>query len=264
VTNNNTPDNNGVRSTSVSVTLNAKSLGVDAFIKLEETREFPELVTPADAIIVREDIAAILAEQAIAIIGDTAKTVKAAAAATPQGHVSVHQVNPQMPAGQAAGQPAPAQAGPAQVAAVANGAAFQTEWRSVASKFGDGELRYIATSSYSSDQLENDVNQWLLGKGLNPGCFKVWDNRPGPRGLEAGVPNGAVAAVKVSKDLMEAVPDDFQKIPAARVKFNSNGSLYVWFTKEFEAFLKYGGAALFSLNAQGQAAPAAQGEGSPF
>ena len=39
---------NGVRSTSVSITLNAKSLGVDAFIKLEETREFPILVSSGE------------------------------------------------------------------------------------------------------------------------------------------------------------------------------------------------------------------------
>jgi hypothetical protein len=239
--------NNGVRSTSVSITLNAKSLGVDAFVKVEETREFPELASAADAIIVREELASILTDQALEIIANTATTVKAKLAESPRGHVSVHQVNPAAPQGVAAGTPAPAQAGPAQVTAVANGASFQTEWRSVPSKFGDGEMRFITTASYSSGQLENDVNQWLLGKGLNPACFKVWDNRPGQRGLEAGVPNGSVAAVKVSKELIEACPPDFQKIPAARVKFNSNGTLYVWFTKEFEAFLKYGGQGLFTI-----------------
>jgi hypothetical protein len=250
------PDNitdYGVRSTSVSITLNAKSLGVDAFIKLEETREFPTLVSAGEAVIVREDIVEILTDQALEIIAKTAETVKAKLAEMPRGHVSVHQVNPSAPQGVAAGTPAPAQAGPAQVAAVANGASFQTEWRSVPSKFGDGELRFISTSSYSSGQLEADVANWLRGKGLNPALFKTWDNRPGPRGLEAGVPNGSVAAVKIGRDIIDACPPDFQKIPAARVKFNSDGSLYVWFTKEFEAFLKYGGQGIFT---SGNAAPA--------
>lgn len=244
----------GVRSTSVSITLNAKSLGVDAFVKVEETREFPELASAADAIIVREELASILTDQALEIIGKTAETVKAKLAEQPRGHVSVHQVNPAAPQGVAAGTPAPAQAGPAQVAAVANGASFQTEWRSVPSKFGDGELRFIATSSYSSAQLEADVANWLRGKGLNPLLFKTWDNRPGARGLEAGVPNGSVAAVKVGRDIIDACPPDFQKIPAARVKFNSDGTLYVYFTKEFDAFLKYGGANIFAQ--QGAPAPA--------
>jgi hypothetical protein len=250
----------GVRSTSVSITLNAKSLGVDAFIKLEETREFPTLVSSGEAVIVREDIASILTDQALAIIEETAQTVKAAAAAKPQGHVSVHQVNPAAPQGVAFNQVAPAQAGPAQVAAVANGAAFQTEWKSVASKFGDGDLRFISTASYPSDRLEAEVRNWLSGKGLNPMLFKVWDNRPGPRGLEAGVPNGAVAAVKVGKEIIDACPPDFQKIPAARVKFNSDGSLYIWFTKEFESFLKYGGNALFT----GGTSQSSAGSESPF
>lgn len=239
----------GVRSTSVSITLNAKSLGVDAFIKLEETREFPTLVNAGEAVIVREDIVDILTDQALEIIAKTAETVKAKLAEMPRGHVSVHQVNPAAPQGAAYGQPAPAQTGPAQVAAVANGASFQTEWRSVPSKFGDGDLRFISTNSYSSAQLEADAAKWLAGKGLNPNLFKTWDNRPGPRGLEAGVPNGAVAAIKVSKDIVDSCPPDFQKIPAARAKFNADGSLYIWFTKEFEAFLKYGGQGIFGQGA---------------
>lgn len=251
--------NNGVRSTSVSITLNAKSLGVDAFVKVEETREFPELATPADAIIIREELASILTDQALGIIATTAETVKAKLAEMPRGHVSVHQVNPAAPQGVAAGTQAPAQPGPAQVAAVANGASFQTEWKSVPSKFGDGELRFITTASYSTGQLEADVANWLRSKGLNPILFKVWDNRPGARGLEAGVPNGSVAAVKVSREIIDACPPDFQKIPAARVKFNSDGTLYVYFTKEFDAFLKYGGQGIFGAQVA-TAAPA----GNPF
>ena len=251
--------NNGVRSTSVSITLNAKSLGVDAFVKVEETREFPELATPADAIIIREELASILTDQALGIIATTAETVKAKLAEMPRGHVSVHQVNPAAPQGVAAGTQAPAQPGPAQVAAVANGASFQTEWKSVPSKFGDGELRFITTASYSTGQLEADVANWLRSKGLNPILFKVWDNRPGARGLEAGVPNGSVAAVKIGRDIIDACPPDFQKIPAARVKFNSDGTLYVYFTKEFDAFLKYGGQGIFGAQVA-TAAPA----GNPF
>jgi hypothetical protein len=221
-------------------------------VKLEETREFPIPVSAGEAVVVREDIASILTDQALAIIADTAETVKAKLAEMPRGHVSVHQVNPAAPQGVAYNTAAPAQPGPAQVAAVANGAAFQTEWKSVPSKFGDGDLRFITTASYSSGQLEADVANWLRGKGLNPILFKTWDNRPGARGLEAGVPNGSVAAVKVSKEIIDACPPDFQKIPAARVKFNSDGTLYVYFTKEFESFLKYGGVAIFGA----QSAPA--------
>ena len=58
-------ENGGVRATSVSVTLNAKPLGVDAFIKLEQTHEFVDLATDFEALQKRQDIAEILTEQAL-------------------------------------------------------------------------------------------------------------------------------------------------------------------------------------------------------
>jgi hypothetical protein len=111
---------------------------------------------------------------------------------------------------------------------------------SVPSKFGDGELRFISTASYSTSQLESEVGNWLRQHAMNPDAFKVWDNRPGQKGLEAGVPNGCVAAVKISKDAQEFVTGEIANQAIARVKFNSNGSLYIWFTKEAEAAIKYG------------------------
>jgi hypothetical protein len=232
----------GVRSTSVSITLNAKSLGVDAFVKLEQTYEFTELANDAEALIRRGQIAELLTDEILEIISNTAASVKQHAAENPRGAVSVHPVQPaQVPAGSQAGQAAPVQPTQA-IGAVANGADFQNDWGSCPSRFGDGDIRFIRTSSYSSDQMEADTGAWLLSKGLNPNSFKVWDNRPGPKGLEAGVPNGAVGTVKVTKDVLDQVPDEFTRVPAARIKFNNNGTLYIWFTKEFEAFMKYGGA----------------------
>jgi hypothetical protein len=111
---------------------------------------------------------------------------------------------------------------------------------SVPSKFGDGELRFITTATYSSSQLEAEVGNWLRQHGLNPDAFKVWDNRPGAKGLEAGVPNGCVAAIKISKDAQAYVAGDIANQAIGRVKFNNNGSLYIWLTKEAEAAIKYG------------------------
>ena len=137
--------------------------------------------------------------------------------------------------------------------AVANGAAFQSDWRTIASKFGDGDMRYLSMASYSTQRLEQDSAVWLNNQGPNPTLFKVWDNRSGPRGLEANVPNGSVATIKIGRDIIDACPPDFQRIPAARVKFNSDGTLYIYFTKEFESFLKFGGSNIFST--QPQASP---------
>jgi hypothetical protein len=97
--------------------------------------------------------------------------------------------------------------------------------------------------------LETEVRAWLTARGFDPALFKIWDNRPGARGLEAGVPNGSVANIKVDDAAQAAIPAEFGRVPAARVKFNNDGSLYVWFTKEFEAASKYGAVDPLKLGA---------------
>jgi hypothetical protein len=233
-------DGGGVRSVSVSITLNAKALGADMFIKLEEAYEFSTPTDESGALFKREEIAQILREQAISVAKESADEFRAAVAATPRGSVSVHQVIPDQHPGTQAGAAAPV-SGPAATVAVANGAAPTAGgWMSVPSRFGDGELRFLPTSVYSSGQLEAEVGNWLRQHGFNPDAFKVWDNRPGQKGLEAGVPNGCVAAIKISKDAQAFVAGDIANQAIGRVKFNSNGSLYIWFTKEAEAAIKYG------------------------
>jgi hypothetical protein len=134
-------------------------------------------------------------------------------------------------------------AGAGAVMAAANGAPVSNDgWMSVPNKFGEGEMRFLTTAVYPSHQLEVGVQQFLASKNLNPAFFKVWDNRPGQRGLEAGVSQGCVANIK----LLDGAPGSEQlgKAAAGRVKFNANGSLYIWLTKEFEAALKFVGPML--------------------
>jgi hypothetical protein len=239
------PKDGGVRSTSVAITLNAKSLGVDAFIKVEQTFEFVNPASPEVAAEKRVELSESLNAEALVIVKSTAEKVKQYAAENPRGATSVHdvQARPAPVASQAGTQVSGS--GVAAVTAVANGAGHSQEWGSVPSKFGDGDLRFLTTASYSSEQLEADVAAWLSSQGMNPAGFKVWDNRSGPRGLEAGVPQGSVANIKVDKSLVDNgfVPTDFARVPAARVKFNNNGSLYIWFTKEFDGYRKYSLAA---------------------
>lgn len=234
----------GVSQVSVSITLSTKALGADAFIKLEETYDFGTPVNEGEAVIRRSDMIDILRDQVIMEAKNVVDAVREAVATTPKGAVSVHPVNPVSASGAQAGSVAPAFSGPQATVAVANGAAPApaggAAWMSVPSKFGDGELRFITTASYPSSQLEAEVGNWLRQHGLNPDAFKVWDNRPGAKGLEAGVPNGCVAAVKIAKDAQSFVPSDISNQAIARVKFNNNGSLYIWLTKEAEAAIKYG------------------------
>lgn len=234
-------DGGSVRSTSVSITLNAKGLGVDAFVKVEQTQEFVNPVSAEDAKLYRVQMGDALTSEALIIVEDTAKKVKEYAAANPRGTTSVHDVQARpAPVASQAGAQASGSGAPA-VVAVANGASHSQEWGSTPSKFGDGDIRFLTTASYPSDQMEADVASWLTTQGLNPAGFKVWDNRPGPRGLEAGVAQGSVANIKVDRSLVDegVVPDEFKSVPAARVKFNNNGTLYIWLTKQFEGYIKY-------------------------
>jgi len=239
------PKDGGVRATSVAITLNAKSLGVDAFIKVEQTFEFVNVASQDEAAAKRTELAEALNAEALVIVKSTAEKVKQYAAENPRGATSVHDVQARpAPVASQAGTQVTSAGAPA-VVAVANGAGHSQEWGSTPSRFGDGDLRYLTTASYPTEQMEADVAAWLTGQGLNPAGFKVWDNRPGPRGLESGTPQGSVANIKINKDLVDNnfVPDEFGKVPAARVKFNNNGSLYIWFTKEFEGYRKYSLAA---------------------
>lgn len=230
----------GVRQTTVSITGNGKARGADVFIKFEEVFEFTTPVDTDAAADKRDELLLILSAQLDQALEVAADRFRASIANTPRGAASVHQVNPTpVPAGSQAGVPVAGTGAPV-IQAVANGANFASEWRTTPSKFGDGDIRFLSTAVYSTAQLEADFSRWAIEKGFNPLAFKVWDNRPGAKGLEAGVPNGSVANVKVSQEFAQHVPADIARNAAARVKFNSDGSLYIWFTKEFEAASKYG------------------------
>lgn len=234
----------GVSQVTASVTISAKPLGGDAFIKLEEIFQFDQPVDAGTALIQRSQMLEVLREQAIEEAKSTADAIREAVGSTPRGNVSVHPVQqPAVNAGTQFGQTAPV-AGPSATVAVANGAAPVSngqQWASVKAKFGDGELRFITTVSYPSEQLKNDVLQQMLTKfGINPQALVVWDNRVGPKGLEAGVPAGCVTAVKIATEARDFVSSELHSVAVARSKFNADGSLYVWLTKEGEAALKFG------------------------
>jgi hypothetical protein len=225
-----------VTSTSVSITLNAKSLGLDAFIKFEETVQFTVPATAVDALLKREEMAALIADQLIAIVKDTAATIKAAAVSLP--------VAPQAPAGAYQGQPAPAGAGAAAVHAVANGAtAGGLDWRNAPDRFDQSKtVRYLSTAAYTADQMKAAAAAWIAAAGFNPEAFDVWDER---RDAEAGKAISSVCNVKVKKDLHHLVPTEVVATntggvkAVARAKFNHDGSLFFYWSKDAEAAIKY-------------------------
>ena len=222
---------NDVKSTSVSITLNAKQFGVDAFIKLEQTNEFPEYVTDVDALVKREELAQLLTEQALAIAGDTARIVKAYAAE--------HNLAP-APVAQA-----PAGTGAGAIRAVANGAATGSDWRVAPDSFDAAkQVRFLSTGSFSAEQMKQDAASWLASNGLNPEAFDVWDER---RDAENGKAISSVCNIKVKEAFREGLPSDLILTAkggvkaVARAKFNDNGTLYFhWANKEVDAAIKYG------------------------
>ena len=233
---------NGVKSTSVAITLNAKSMGVDAFIKLEQTNEFPELVSEVDALVKREEIAALLTEQALAIAKDTAGTVRAYIADNQTTGLTV-QVTP----GTQAGIVSPAGTGADAVRAVANGAASSggTDWRVAVDAFDSNkQVRYVSTASYPTDAMKSAAAQWIRTQGLNADAFDVWDER---RDAESGKAISSVCNIKVKDGFRELAPADIVFTDrggvkaVARAKFNSDGTLYFyWANKQVDAAVKYG------------------------
>lgn len=229
---------NDVRSTSVAITLNAKQFGVDAFIKLEQTCEFTELVTEVDALVKREELAALLTEQALVLATDTANKVREYSQTHPA---------PQAPVAPLRGATAPAGTGADAIRAVANGATPNNgdDWRTAPDAFDSAKtVRYLSTTSYPTDSMKSAAAQWLRTQGLNPEAFDIWDER---RDAESGKPISSVCNIKVKEGFRDKAPreivfTDRGGVKAvARAKFNGDGSLYFhWANKSVDAAVKYG------------------------
>jgi hypothetical protein len=239
--------NGGVRSTTVKFTANGKPFGADVFITVETTHEFTNLADDETVLNRQEELAVQLRAQVLDIVKEAVSSTREAAANAPKGQVSIHPAAPIQAAPAYAGVQAPAGTGSQAVVAVANGATqAQGDWRSVPSRFGDGQIRFVSSLAYPSEQLKADVARWIAAQGLNADLFDVWDERTGPKGAEAGNPIGSVFNIKVKKDYQNLVPEDFHRNAAGRGKFNNDGSVYPYWTKDFEAFIKFGGKAQLS------------------
>jgi hypothetical protein len=228
-----------VKSTSVSLTLNGKPLGLDAFVKFEETVEFPDGATAADAALQRDGMVAVIADQLRAVITDMARELKAMVPVSPVAAAF------QPAAGVNQGQPAPSGTGAAAVAAVANGAtAGGLDWRSAPDRFDNTkQVRYLSTGSFSAEQLKAAAAEWLAAAGFSVSNFDVWDER---RDAESGRAISSVCNIKVKKELFPALPHDVVQTntggvkAVARAKFNHDGSLFFYWSKDAEAAIKYG------------------------
>jgi len=229
-----------VKSTSVAITYNAKQLGVDAFIKLEQTNEFVEPISEVDALVKREEIAALLTEQVLAIAKDTAATIKS--------YVTENGTTVQVTSGTQAGLVAPQGTGADAIRSVANGANPNTgglDWRVAVDAFDSAkQVRYVSTASISGDEMKQHAANWIVTQGLNPEAFDVWDER---RDAEAGKAISSVCNIKVKEAFRDKVPADIVFTDrggvkaVARAKFNSDGSLYFhWANKSVDAAVKYG------------------------
>jgi hypothetical protein len=218
---------NDVKSTSVAITLNAKNLGVDAFIKLEQVSEFVTPISEVEALVKREEMAQLLTEQLLAIVADTSAKVKA--------HIIEKGITPVVSVN----------TGASNIKAVANGAETGGEWKVAVDAFDSAkQVRYLSMASLPTDSLKQLAANWISGNGINADAFDVWDER---RDAEAGKPISSICNIKLKEDFRGQAPTeliytDKGGVKAlARAKFNSDGSVYFyWANKEVQAAVKYG------------------------
>jgi hypothetical protein len=231
----------GVVRTTVSISASGKPLGLDCYLKFEDVVEFSVPVDDDIAHYRRVDLAEKLTNQLAEELKASVEKLRTEIANTPKPAVNTT-ATPAASRLAPAVTPAPAGTGAQAVVAVANGATqTQGDWVSVASRFGDGQIRFISSRAYSSDQLKHDVAAWITSQGVDANLFDIWDERTGPRGAEAGNPIGSVFNIKVKKDYQSSVPADFHRNAAGRGRFKADGSIEPYWSKDFEAFLKFGG-----------------------
>lgn len=225
-------NNSKVTHTSVKITLNAKSLGLDAFFTVEETHEFVNDANVVDAAMKREEVAALLTDQLIGLIKDSSVAI---AAAKPAAPAFVPAPVAAIPAGAPATAPA--------VMAAANGASAGG-WATAPDRFNpEKQVRFMTRAAYSSEQLKANIAQWLQSQGFNPAMMDIWDER---NDAEKGMPVSSIATVKVKKEFHSVCPPEVVATNTGgskaiiRVKFNNDGSLFCYLVKEAEAANKYG------------------------
>lgn len=214
-----------ITSTIVGITLNGKQFGIDAFIKLEQSIEFRTGISEVDALVKREELAALLFEQAVAIAKDNGSKFRELTVSTPAPSVS----------GNNAGS----------IRAVANGASVEGQWRVAVDAFDSAkQVRYLSMEAKPTDDMKRDAYAWLSEKGFSGDCFDIWDER---RDAESGKPISSVCNIKLKEEYRaQAKPQliytDKGGIKAlVRAKFNSDGSLYFyWANKETNAAVEYG------------------------
>jgi len=223
-------ETNKITSTTVGITLNGKQFGIDAFIKLEECVEFSEGLSEVDVLVKREEIAALLFEQAVAIAkdnGEKFKTSSPVLAPPVTGNT----------------------AGP--IRAVANGSAVQGDWKVAVDAFDSAkQVRYLSMDAMSTDNMKYLAGKFLADNGFPAEAFDIWDER---RDADSGKPISSVCNVKLKEEYRSQAPaelifTDKGGVKAlARAKFNSDGSLFFyWANKQVDAAIKYGAFSFLS------------------
>jgi hypothetical protein len=208
-----------ITSTIVGITLNGKQFGIDAFIKLEQSVEFSEGITEVDVLVKREEIAAVLFEQAIAIVKDTGAKFSTTVPAT--------------------------QTNAGAIRAVANGASVQSDWKVAVDAFDSAkQVRYLSLNAMPTEDLKFLAGKWLGEQGFSAQCFDVWDER---KDAEAGKPISSICNIKLKEEFRsngpaELIYTDKGGVKAlARAKFNADGSVFFyWANKQVDAAVKYG------------------------
>lgn len=217
---------NDVKSTSVAITFNAKSYGLDAFIKLEQTNEFTNLGSEVDALVKREEIAQLLTEQIINIVKDTAAKLKTS---TPIQTTNI--------VGTVANS--------GNIRAVANGGTQDGEWRTAVDAFDSAkQVRYLSLNSLPTENLKGLAKTWLAGQGFTNDTFDIWDER---KDAEAGKAISSICNIKVKEEFRNSLPSDLMFTDkggvkaVARAKFNADGTVFFyWANKQVDAAVKYG------------------------
>ena len=219
-----------VKSTTVSITLNAFELGVDAIIKLEETLEWPEPISSIDALVKREELAALLTEQILAIAQETVSTLST--------HIKSNDLTPAR------------HSSPPTIVRDTNinqqsGSGESIEWKTAVDAFDPTKrVQYVSLKSLPTEALKLKASEFLSNQGFKADSFDVWDER---RDAETGKAISSVCNIKVKEAFRDKIPSELCYTDkggvkaVARAKFNTDGSLYFyWANKQIEAAVKYG------------------------
>jgi hypothetical protein len=112
-----------------------------------------------------------------------------------------------------------------------NGSVSAGDWKTAFKPNGAGSFEYLSTSAFSTERFVQEAKAQIPSLGIDPEQVVVFDDRHGPKGIEAGNEYYCAGKIKARQDskLLQAMQG---KAIVGNIDFNRDGTLKVSLSRD--------------------------------